>query len=151
MSDVGGKLDVKTLLRVPWGPKGRHAGKTIGPKQARKIMETVLKASKSAEKGTHIRALMNPLNPRYDEKYVVAWNVLSEQERKEVIRKQEQQIATKQSNLAQAKTDKKEEQLTKRAEKKFKQIDTDGSGDISLEELRESMLGEQAVGTFSAR
>ena len=151
MSDVGGKLDVKTLLRVPWGPKGRHAGKTIGPKQARKIMETVLKASKSAEKGTHIRALMNPQNPQYDEKYVVAWKLLSEQERKEVIRKQEQQIATKQSNLAQAKTDKKEEQLTKRAEKKFKQIDTDGSGDISLEELRESMLGEQAVGTFSAR
>jgi len=144
-------------LRVPWGraetgaAADRHAGKTIGPKQAKKIMETVLKASKSAEKGTHIRALMNPLNPGYDPKYKTAWNILTEVDRKEVLRKQEQQIATRQSKISQVKLEKKDEQLSKRAEKKFKAIDVDESGDISIEELRASMLGQQAFGSFSPR
>ena len=37
----------------------RHEGKTIGRKEARKIFESVLKASKTGAKGTHVRALMN--------------------------------------------------------------------------------------------
>ena len=35
----------------------RHEGKTIGRKEARKIFESVLKASKTGAKGTHVRAL----------------------------------------------------------------------------------------------
>ena len=63
------------------------------------------------------------------------------------------QIATKQSVLAQGKLDKNEEQLTKRAEKKFKQIDTNSSEDtgISLNELSAAMRDKQAFGAFSLR
>ena len=45
----------------------------------------------------------------------------------EVLRKQDQQIATKQSEAKMGKNEKKKGQLEKRAEKKFKAMDTDGA------------------------
>ena len=129
----------------------RHQGKTIGRKEARKIFESVLKASKTGAKGTHVRALMNPMSSTYDDKFPAAWAQLTKDEQKEVIRKQDQQIATvKALNMA-TKTQKKQEQLVKRAKKKFDAIDTDGSGDITLDEMKAAMLGHEYVGSFGAR
>ena len=129
----------------------RHEGKTIGRKEARKIFESVLKASKTGAKGTHVRALMNPMSSTYDDKFPAAWAQLTKDEQKEVIRKQDQQIATvKVLNMA-TKTQKKQEQLVKRAKKKFDAIDTDGSGDITLDEMKAAMLGHEYVGSFGAR
>ena len=55
----------------------RHEGKTIGRKEARKIFESVLKASKTGAKGTHVRALMNPMSSTYDDKFPAAWAQLT--------------------------------------------------------------------------
>jgi len=123
---------------------------TVGPTQAKKMFDKVLKASRTGGKGTHVRALMNPKSPGFDSKFKDAWDKLSKPERNEVLRKQDQQIATKQSVAKMGKTEKKQVQLTKRAEKKFKAMDTDGSGDISIDELRTAMMSEEVFGSFSA-
>ena len=46
-----------------------------------KIYTQVLKASSTGAKGTHVRALMNPLSPGFDPKFKEAWDNLSKAER----------------------------------------------------------------------
>jgi len=46
-----------------------------------KTYTQVLKASKTGAKGTHVRALMNPLSPGFDPKFKEAWDNLSKAER----------------------------------------------------------------------
>eukprot|EP00277_Geminigera_cryophila_P030819 CAMPEP_0173062738 /NCGR_PEP_ID=MMETSP1102-20130122/3977_1 /TAXON_ID=49646 /ORGANISM="Geminigera sp., Strain Caron Lab Isolate" /LENGTH=378 /DNA_ID=CAMNT_0013929427 /DNA_START=25 /DNA_END=1162 /DNA_ORIENTATION=+ len=156
-------------------PDGRvHSpNPTVGPTNEKKIFDKVLKASSTGAKGTHVRALMNPLSPGFDPKFKEAWDNLSKAERNEVLRKQDQQIATKQSEAKMGKNEKKKGQLEKRAEKKFKAMDTDGiyvytymegidgrkqfkfadadaSGAISMDELRTAMMSQEVFGSFSS-
>jgi len=121
----------------------------VHAKDAMKVFDKVLKQSKTGAKGTHVRALMNPNSPQFNAKVKAAWDQLKKEERDEILRKQDQQLAAKQLQIKQVQTDKKEEQINKRAEKKFKAIDTDASGDISLDEMRAAMMNEQVFGSFT--